>query len=146
MIPQKFIEAYLRFLLNYKRTVLTVVGIITLFFCYSLKDIRINTDFFDFYPRQHPYIKIYHEFRRMFGSANVLQAAAEQAVSGRVVCFSTSEVFGQRAFRSSETDHTVLGAVGEARWTYAVSKLAEEHLALAYHQEQALPVLSLIHI
>lgn len=26
------------------------------------------------------------------------------------------------------------------RWTYAVSKLAEEHLALAYHQEFALPV------
>ena len=69
MIPQKFIEAYLRFLLNYKRTVLTVVGIITLFFCYSLKDMRINTDFFDFYPRKHPYIKIYHEFRRMWDQA-----------------------------------------------------------------------------
>jgi UDP-glucose 4-epimerase len=76
----------------------------------------------------------------VLGSANVLQAAAEQAVAGRVVCFSTSEVFGQHAFRSTETDHTVMGAVGEARWTYAVSKLAEEHLALAYHQEQALPV------
>jgi len=33
-----------------------------------------------------------------------------------------------------------LGAVGEARWTYAVSKLAEEHLAIAYHDEQKLPV------
>jgi UDP-glucose 4-epimerase len=30
--------------------------------------------------------------------------------------------------------------VGEARWTYAVSKLAEEHLAIAYYQEQGLPV------
>jgi UDP-glucose 4-epimerase len=32
-----------------------------------------------------------------------------------------------------------MGQVGEARWTYAVSKLAEEHLAIAYHKEQGLP-------
>jgi UDP-glucose 4-epimerase len=48
-------------------------------------------------------------------------------------------VFGQQAFRSNETDKTVMGTVGEARWTYAVSKLAEEHLAIAYHQEKGLP-------
>lgn len=76
----------------------------------------------------------------MLGSANLLQAAAEHGITGRVVCFSTSEVFGQHAFRSAETDSAVTGEVGEARWTYAVSKLAEEHLALAYHTEHALPV------
>lgn len=75
----------------------------------------------------------------MVGSANVLHAAAELSRCDRVVCFSTSEVFGQQAFRSSETDSTVMGNVGEARWTYAVSKLAEEHLAIAYHQEKWLP-------
>jgi UDP-glucose 4-epimerase len=76
----------------------------------------------------------------VLGSANVLQAAADHGVSGRVVCFSTSEVFGQHGFRSAETDNTVTGAVGEARWTYAVGKLAEEHLALAHHQQDGLPV------
>jgi UDP-glucose 4-epimerase len=76
----------------------------------------------------------------MIGSANVLEAAATLDACQRVVCFSTSEVFGQRAFRSSETDQTVMGQVGEARWTYAVSKLAEEHLAIAYHAEHGLPV------
>lgn len=76
----------------------------------------------------------------VIGSANVLKAAADAGVSGRVVCFSTSEVFGQHAFRSTETDQTVLGAVGEARWTYAVSKLAEEHLAIAHHHQDGLPV------
>src|SRR6266536_1305431 len=75
----------------------------------------------------------------MVGSANVLQAAAQLPRCDRVVCFSTSEVFGQQAFRSTETDSTVMGQVGEARWTYAVSKLAEEHLAIAYHQEKWLP-------
>jgi UDP-glucose 4-epimerase len=76
----------------------------------------------------------------LVGSANVLQAAAQLPRCDRVVCFSTSEVFGQQAFRSSETDQTVMGAVGEARWTYAVSKLAEEHLAMAYYQERWLPI------
>jgi len=76
----------------------------------------------------------------MIGSANVLEAAAGLPKCDRVVCFSTSEVFGQQAFRSNEHDKTVLGTVGEARWTYAVSKLAEEHLSIAYYQEQNLPV------
>lgn len=75
----------------------------------------------------------------MIGSANVLEAAYRQKKLERVVCFSTSEVFGQQAFRSNETDKTVMGTVGEARWTYAVSKLAEEHLAIAYYQEKGLP-------
>ena len=74
------------------------------------------------------------------GSASVLAAANTLSNCQRVVCFSTSEVFGQRAFRSAEGDATVMGTVGEARWTYAVSKLAEEHLAMAYHTEFKLPV------
>jgi len=74
----------------------------------------------------------------LIGSANVLEQADRLGSFERVVCFSTSEVFGQHAFRSAETDLTVLGAVGEARWTYAVSKLAEEHLALAYHAQTGL--------
>jgi UDP-glucose 4-epimerase len=75
----------------------------------------------------------------MIGSANVLEAA--QAVGGleRVVCFSTSEIFGARAFRVDEASPAIVGAVGEPRWTYAVGKLAEEHLAIAYHAEFGLP-------
>jgi UDP-glucose 4-epimerase len=76
----------------------------------------------------------------MIGSANVLETAAELADVRRIVCFSTSEVFGQHAFRSTEADPAITGRVGEARWTYAISKLAEEHLALAYFTESQLPV------
>lgn len=75
----------------------------------------------------------------MVGSANVLEAASRLPRCDRVICFSTSEVFGQQAFRSEETDNAIMGKVGEARWTYAVSKLAEEHLAIAYYQERGLP-------
>lgn len=75
----------------------------------------------------------------MIGTANVLEAASRLPRCDRVVCFSTSEVFGQYAFRSEETDNVVIGRVGEARWTYAVSKVAGEHLAMAYYQEKGLP-------
>ncbi len=75
----------------------------------------------------------------MIGSANVLEEASRLPKCSRVVCFSTSEVFGQHAIGATETDKTVIGAVGEARWTYAVSKLAEEHLAIAYFKERGLP-------
>ncbi|GAB5540711.1 MAG: NAD-dependent epimerase/dehydratase family protein [Sandaracinaceae bacterium] len=73
------------------------------------------------------------------GTMNVLEAA--RAVSGvkRVIDFSTSEVFGSYAFRVREADVTSLGAVGEARWTYAVSKLATEHLAHNYWKQYQLP-------
>jgi len=75
----------------------------------------------------------------MIGSANLLEAASRLDRCDRVVCFSTSEVFGQHTFCSNESDHAITGAVGEARWTYAVSKLAEEHLAVAYFKERGLP-------
>ena len=78
----------------------------------------------------------------MIGSANVLEAAASLPNLKRVICFSTSEVFGQVAFRSTETTHTILGAVGEARWTYAVSKLAVEHLAYSYFKQYQLPTVA----
>jgi len=42
-----------------------------------------------------------------------------------------------------EADVTSLGAVGEARWTYAVSKLATEHLAHNYYSQHQLPTCSI---
>lgn len=77
MFPQRWIEAYLRFLLNYRRSVTVFVALMTMFFAYGLTKIRLHTDFFDFYPRQHRYIKFYHEFRKMFGTANVMNVILE---------------------------------------------------------------------
>ena len=76
------------------------------------------------------------------GTMNVLQAAYEQDSLDRFVDFSTSEVFGQYAYKVTEGHVSQLGAVGEARWTYAVSKLATEHLALSYHREFGFPACS----
>lgn len=78
----------------------------------------------------------------MIGIANALQAACDNNVKDRFIDFSTSEVFGSMAFKSSESDQTVSGSAGEARWTYAVSKLAGEHLAHAFHSQYKLPVVT----
>jgi UDP-glucose 4-epimerase len=75
----------------------------------------------------------------MIGTANALAAATKNGIKDRFIDFSTSEVFGSMAFRSSENDVTVAGSAGEARWTYAVSKLAGEHLAHAYYRQYKLP-------
>jgi UDP-glucose 4-epimerase len=79
----------------------------------------------------------------MLGTANALAAANGIEGLQRMVCFSTSEVFGQQAFQSTEDSQAVIGSTGVARWTYAVSKLSGEHLAIAYHTEYGLPAVVL---
>lgn len=78
----------------------------------------------------------------MIGTANALEAARINQVSERFIDFSTSEIFGSMAFKSTESDETVAGSAGEARWTYAVSKLAGEHLTHAYHSQYQLPTVT----
>jgi nucleoside-diphosphate-sugar epimerase len=78
----------------------------------------------------------------MIGTYNALEAALAEGTIERFVDFSTSEVFGSYAYKVSEGDVTSLGAVGEARWTYAVSKLATEHLSHNYRVQYGLPALS----
>ncbi|MBM4290050.1 MAG: NAD-dependent epimerase/dehydratase family protein, partial [Deltaproteobacteria bacterium] len=78
----------------------------------------------------------------LLGVANALEAARRTPTVERFVDFSTSEVFGNLAFKVDEGTQAVTGAVGEARWTYAVSKLAGEHLAHAYHKQHELPTVT----
>src|SRR5216117_2852417 len=79
----------------------------------------------------------------VIGTYNVLEAAvATQDTLERLIDFSTSEVFGTHAYNVSEGQVSTIGSVGEARWTYAVSKLAGEHMAHAYHDELGLPTVT----
>jgi len=77
------------------------------------------------------------------GTYNALKAAVGQSRLERFIDFSTSEVFGSYAFNVKESDTTTLGTVGEARWTYAVSKLCTEHLTLNYYKQFKLPALAI---
>ncbi|NLB77361.1 MAG: NAD-dependent epimerase/dehydratase family protein, partial [Clostridiaceae bacterium] len=79
----------------------------------------------------------------MVGTYHVLESAitCNHKVE-RFIDFSTSEVFGSYAYKVEETSTTNLAPVGEARWTYSVSKLAAEHLTHSYHKEFGLPAVS----
>lgn len=79
----------------------------------------------------------------LIGSYNVLKACANRKGIRRLIDFSTSEVYGTVAKDVKESDATPVGAVGEPRWTYAVSKLAAEHLALSYFRQQGLPAVTI---
>ena len=79
----------------------------------------------------------------LIGTYNALEAAlATRDTVERVIEFSTSEVFGTYAYKVDEEHVTTQGSVGEARWTYAVSKLAGEHMARAYYDELGLPTVA----
>lgn len=77
------------------------------------------------------------------GTLNILEAALKHGSIRRVVTLSTSEVYGRFAYNAAEVDATSIGPVGESRWTYAGSKIAAEHLAIAYSRQYGLPVVSL---
>jgi UDP-glucose 4-epimerase len=79
----------------------------------------------------------------LIGTYNVLEGAlATKDTVERFVDFSTSEVFGTHAYNVGEGHVSTIGSVGEVRWTYAVSKLAGEHMAHAYREEFGLPVVT----
>lgn len=79
----------------------------------------------------------------ILGTFHVLEAilALGRPVK-RFVDFSTSEVFGTHVYHAEEVSATTVGRVGEARWTYAVSKLAAEHLTHNYGKEFGIPAVS----
>ena len=73
------------------------------------------------------------------GTYRAVEAALAVGVE-RFVDFSTSEVYGAFIHNAKEDEPTALGPVGEARWVYAASKLASEHLSYANYLERKLPL------
>jgi nucleoside-diphosphate-sugar epimerase len=74
------------------------------------------------------------------GTSRLLQALEGNHRLQRVVYFSTSEVFGVNSFRVQEDAPTAVGSAAEARWSYAIAKLAGEHLVKSYHRQTGMPV------
>lgn len=73
------------------------------------------------------------------GTENVLECA--RLLRCKCVLASTSDVYGRNPklpFR--EDNDSVIGSSKVARWSYAVSKLFDEHLAFAYQESYGFPV------
>lgn len=77
MLPREWMEAYLRFLLRYRWSVIAASCVVTLFLGYHLTSAKIQMNFLDIIPPGHPYTQLARKHARMFGSANVLVAAVE---------------------------------------------------------------------
>ena len=73
------------------------------------------------------------------GTDQVLQFAVKTGC--KCVLASTSDVYGRNPkVPFNEDDESVIGSSKVARWAYAVSKLFDEHLALAYQDSYGIPV------
>jgi len=73
------------------------------------------------------------------GTETVLESAARHGVT--LMMASTSEVYGKSAtLPFAEDGDIVLGPTSRSRWGYAASKMVDEFLALAYHEQRGVPV------
>ena len=73
------------------------------------------------------------------GGQNALEVAS--AFGAKFILASTSDVYGKNpSIPFSETSDSVIGSSTVPRWGYAVSKLFDEHLALAYAESRKIPV------
>ncbi len=78
------------------------------------------------------------------GTFNFLKALEKYSSKlERVINFSTSEVLGSYAYKSTEKSNTNFAPVGEARWTYSVSKVAGEHLTYSYYKTKGYPCVTI---
>jgi nucleoside-diphosphate-sugar epimerase len=69
----------------------------------------------------------------------MLQSLQRNKGLERFVYFSTSEVFGVNSYQVAETAPPSVGPIGEARWSYAIGKLAGEHLVKSYYRDARMP-------
>jgi UDP-glucose 4-epimerase len=78
----------------------------------------------------------------VMGTEAVLDSALRYGC--RTLVASTSEVYGKGSkIPFSEDDDVLLGSTSKSRWGYAASKMVDEFLALAYHREYDLDVLTI---
>jgi UDP-glucose 4-epimerase len=73
------------------------------------------------------------------GSHNALKIATQERA--KFMLASTSDVYGKNpSIPFSEESECILGSSTVARWSYAVSKLYDEHLALSFADAYGIPV------
>lgn len=73
------------------------------------------------------------------GTKNVLELAKDR--KAKVVFSSTSDVYGKNSQPPfGEEDALCMGQTNIKRWSYAVSKIFDEHLCFAYHEEHQVPI------
>ena len=60
------------YVIERRALVLSIFGVITLFFMFYITDLKVYTKFSDLLPQGHEYIKTYNQIRAKFGGANTV--------------------------------------------------------------------------
>ena len=60
------------FIIEKRTWVLIIIALLTAFFIYEIKDLKIYTRFADLLPQGHEYIKVHNDIRARFGGANTV--------------------------------------------------------------------------
>ncbi|HVN83930.1 MAG TPA: MMPL family transporter [Candidatus Binatia bacterium] len=111
MLPKRFIERYLHFLLRYRVAVSVAIGAGTIFLLwFCIFRLTIYTNFIDLYPPRHPYIQTYFKYRNLFGTSNVLVMAIE---TKHGTLFSDPEIVHKVDRITLDLLHNVPGVNGE---------------------------------
>src|SRR5258706_11735390 len=78
MLPRRYVETYLFFVLRWRWPLLAGIAVLTgIFVGLTAERMTIRPSFFDLYPPDHPYIRLYTKYRSAFGTANVVQLVLE---------------------------------------------------------------------
>jgi len=60
------------FIMEKRMIFLTIISLISLFFVFKVKDLKVYTKFSDLLPQKHEYIKLHNRIRNKFGGANTM--------------------------------------------------------------------------
>jgi predicted RND superfamily exporter protein len=114
MLPRRWMEAYIHFLLKFRGRVLILLTLLTLVLGDYAAQMRVYTNFFDLYPPHHPYIQLYQKYRRMFGTADVLLMAI-QVKEGAIFNVNTINKINWATLQVLQTPGVNV-AIAEHRW------------------------------
>ncbi|MGZ5039853.1 MAG: hypothetical protein ACXWBQ_03845, partial [Usitatibacter sp.] len=75
MSVQRLIEAVSHVIFDFRRVWLVVFAILTALFAVSASRLAVDAGFNKMVPLEHPYMKVYREYEKVFGGANRIAIA-----------------------------------------------------------------------
>jgi len=89
------------FIVRRRLPILLVIAVLTLFFGYHATRVEMYTVFSDLLPKDHPYINVHNEFRRIFGGANLILLSVE---------VKEGDIFNNKTLQKNQKAHPGGGA------------------------------------
>ncbi len=111
-----------RFILRFRAPIGILLLLITAVFGYYASKMTIGTSFTDFFPRDHPYVKLYHEYER-YGGAQRLTLMV-QVKRGDIYNYKTLRKIQDLTYDVDllpDVNHQSIRSLGSYRVRYAVA-------------------------